>query len=65
MQEPGVDVMDENPVKVDSQVLSVHVEPELPQPIKVPVSFTFANDDVSLFFDVFQKLISFASFCKN
>lgn len=47
-KQDAVDVTDENPIKVDSQILSVHVEPELPQPIKIPVSFTFANDDVSL-----------------
>ena len=51
--------MDENPIKVDSQILSVHVEPELPQPIKTPVSFTFANDDVSLFFCLFFFFIFF------
>lgn len=47
MHAPG-SVTDENPIKVDSQILSVHVEPEMSEPITVPVTFTFANDDVSI-----------------
>jgi len=46
--EEAENVIDENPIKVDSQILTVHVDPEISQPMKLPVTMTFANDDVML-----------------
>lgn len=41
------ELIDEDPIKVDSQLLSITMEPDLPKPLKTPIVMTFANDDVS------------------
>ena len=39
--------VDENPIKVGSQLLSMSIDPPINKKLKQPVSITFANCDVS------------------